>query len=176
MKLADELKHLVTPERCAHADVYNRVLDRIKEKKLTKDENASSHFCTHFVPYDQKTKRVLIVDHKKAGTWLFPGGHIDAGELPSQSVEREFREEMGTSFHFSKNTQPFLITRAVINRPTHSSCKEHFDLWYITPTNEEKVNINMDEFNNYRWVDYEKGKEMITHPNNLIASRGFGKY
>lgn len=39
--------------------------------------------------------QVLLVKHKKLGIWLNPGGHIEDGELPHQTAEREFFEETG---------------------------------------------------------------------------------
>lgn len=39
--------------------------------------------------------RVLLVKHKKVGSWLNPGGHLDPDELPHQAAEREFWEETG---------------------------------------------------------------------------------
>lgn len=37
--------------------------------------------------------RVLLVKHKKLGIWLAPGGHVEDGELPHQTAEREVFEE-----------------------------------------------------------------------------------
>ena len=31
----------------------------------------------------------------KGGTWCFPGGHIEPGEIPKQAVTRELYEELG---------------------------------------------------------------------------------
>ncbi len=44
-----------------------------------------------------KQKKVLLIKHKKMGTWLCPGGHIklSVDELPHQAAEREFLEETG---------------------------------------------------------------------------------
>jgi ADP-ribose pyrophosphatase YjhB (NUDIX family) len=39
--------------------------------------------------------RVLLVKESKDGGWTLPGGWADAGEVPSQAVEREVREESG---------------------------------------------------------------------------------
>lgn len=39
--------------------------------------------------------KVLLIKHKKVGSWLNPGGHLDPNELPHQAAEREFWEETG---------------------------------------------------------------------------------
>jgi 8-oxo-dGTP pyrophosphatase MutT (NUDIX family) len=40
---------------------------------------------------------VLLVEHRKLGWWLYPGGHIDPGEDPAQAVLREVTEETDVS-------------------------------------------------------------------------------
>jgi len=39
--------------------------------------------------------RLLLVKERADGRWTMPGGWADVGDLPSQSVEREIREEAG---------------------------------------------------------------------------------
>ena len=41
--------------------------------------------------------QVLVIEHKNLNRWLFPGGHIDAGELPDEAARRELYEETGMS-------------------------------------------------------------------------------
>ncbi len=41
------------------------------------------------------SRSLLLVDHKKLGVWLYPGGHIDPSETPDQAVLREVKEETG---------------------------------------------------------------------------------
>lgn len=36
---------------------------------------------------------VLLVHHRATGVWMFPGGHVDAGEDPAQAALREVFEE-----------------------------------------------------------------------------------
>lgn len=39
--------------------------------------------------------KVLLVNHKKFGVWLYPGGHVEKNETPDQAVIREVKEETG---------------------------------------------------------------------------------
>jgi len=39
--------------------------------------------------------KILFIFHKKLQFWLPPGGHVDADELPHQTVVREIFEETG---------------------------------------------------------------------------------
>jgi ADP-ribose pyrophosphatase YjhB (NUDIX family) len=39
--------------------------------------------------------RILLVEHRKLGVWLYPGGHILAHETPDDAVRREVAEETG---------------------------------------------------------------------------------
>ncbi|QQS40267.1 MAG: (deoxy)nucleoside triphosphate pyrophosphohydrolase [Acidobacteriota bacterium] len=48
-----------------------------------------------------KSDKVLIArrgpNEKLAGSWEFPGGKVESGETPQQSLERELREEFGVT-------------------------------------------------------------------------------
>lgn len=43
----------------------------------------------------EATPRVLLVHHKKFGTWMQPGGHAERDEAPFQAAIREVFEETG---------------------------------------------------------------------------------
>ena len=40
-------------------------------------------------------RKVLLVEHRKLGVWLYPGGHIDPNETPDEALRREVLEETG---------------------------------------------------------------------------------
>jgi 8-oxo-dGTP pyrophosphatase MutT (NUDIX family) len=43
---------------------------------------------------------VVLLEHKRLGIWLQPGGHIDPGETPWEAALRESREETGLDVAF----------------------------------------------------------------------------
>lgn len=55
--------------------------------------------CRGFAVQDNK---VLLVRERSDGLWTLPGGWIDVGEAPSESVEREVREESGYTVKATK--------------------------------------------------------------------------
>lgn len=52
---------------------------------------------------------VLLVDHINAGLWLPPGGHVEPGETPAQTVMRAVQEELGMTADFL-TPQPVFLT------------------------------------------------------------------
>jgi len=61
---------------------------------MTINKNSlEKHFTASALIIDKN--KVLLVNHKKLGVWLYPGGHIEANETPEQAVIREVKEETG---------------------------------------------------------------------------------
>jgi 8-oxo-dGTP pyrophosphatase MutT (NUDIX family) len=61
-------------------DVFRRV------KPATPDP----HLVSYFVPIDQPCGRILLVEHRLAGLWLPPGGHVEPGEHPLRTVDADW--------------------------------------------------------------------------------------
>jgi ADP-ribose pyrophosphatase YjhB (NUDIX family) len=60
---------------------------------MLKQDTIIKHFtATVFIVKDSK---LLLLEHKKIGTWLPPGGHVEDNELPSEAAIREAKEETG---------------------------------------------------------------------------------
>ncbi|WP_239309749.1 MULTISPECIES: NUDIX domain-containing protein [unclassified Frankia] len=80
---------------------------------------------------DEDRRTLMLVDHIKAGCWLLPGGHVDDGEDPCQTVVREAAEELGIIARFHARLgggEPFFLT-VTQTRGAHS----HTDvtLWFV---------------------------------------------
>lgn len=65
------------------------------------------HLTASAVVLDERRGRVLLIWHKASRLWMFPGGHIDAGEAPHEAALREVMEETGLPATIV-NTAPWL--------------------------------------------------------------------
>ncbi|MEK9178843.1 MAG: NUDIX hydrolase [Patescibacteria group bacterium] len=121
----------------------------LEEGPLVKKEGATRHFCTFFVPIHIPSRSIYLGHHIKADDWIPPGGHIEMGELPLDTVKREMLEELQHKITDEKIIF-FNISHKVINRP-EQRCMEHFDLWHTVEMN------NMPNFVFERKEYYDAG-------------------
>jgi 8-oxo-dGTP diphosphatase len=89
------------------------------------------HLAVYVVLLDEAARRVMLVDHLKAGCWLFPGGHVDDGENPRATAVREAWEELGLDVRFHPRLGgdvPFFLSVTQTRGP-HS----HTDvtMWFV---------------------------------------------
>ncbi|MFZ4648293.1 MAG: NUDIX domain-containing protein [Patescibacteria group bacterium] len=89
--LTQEIENLL--ENCSTAETAWKFKQKLKEGKLTREEDPENHFCAFFAACDYETKQFFIGQHKKSGLWLFNGGHIDPEENIRETVRREIGEE-----------------------------------------------------------------------------------
>jgi len=121
------------------------------------------HLVSYFVVANPEMDQLLLVDHKKAGLWLPPGGHVEPGEDPKETVKREAMEELGIEAQFLSEI-PILLTVA----QTIGNVAPHTDvsLWYLI-----KVNINQayvydpNEFHTVCWFPLEHIPFQKSDPN-----------
>lgn len=140
--------------------VVARFLTRIKkDKRLTKEENPTNHFCCFFLPFDKRSRSIYLVDHIKAQDWIPPGGHIKRNELPLETVKREFSEEL--NYQLTKEKIEFFnLSIKRINKP-NQVCKIHYDLWYLVYINRISFVFTKKEFYQAGWFSAEKGLQLI---------------
>jgi len=118
--------------------------------RVQKPATPPRHLAVYFALLDDRS--VMLVDHVKARSWLPPGGHVDDGEDPRWSVEREAFEELGITPKFHERVggdKPFFVT-VTQTRGSHS----HTDvtLWFVLQ-GDRHADIRMDarEFTAVRW-------------------------
>ena len=159
--------------------VATEFISRAREGQFARDENPYTHFCVYFAGFDLDDRKVFIGHHKKSGLWLFNGGHMDKGEIPGESLDREMGEEWGLKIKLEEIGKPRLITITPINNPSKQKCTSHYDIWYFVPLSETGFRPDQDllatEFHTTGWKTIEEARGLITDPATLLAIDEFEK-
>ncbi|MCZ8075129.1 MAG: NUDIX domain-containing protein [Paucibacter sp.] len=69
------------------------------------------HLVSYFVVSDETASSLLLVDHRNAQLWLPPGGHVEPGEHPRDTVRRELQEELGIALPHDLGP-PLMLSRS----------------------------------------------------------------
>ena len=118
--------------------------------RTSKPATPPKHLVSYFTVIDGR--EILLVDHKSAQLWLPPGGHVEPGEHPRDTVVRELREELGFVAAHSI-AEPLMITCTT----TVGLTAGHIDvsLWYaITAPRYQPIHYDKHEFADIRWFPY----------------------
>ncbi len=174
MGTQESFKKVVDRVICDNQETYEKYVRRSEEGALTRDENAQSHICVYFLPIDSESRKVFMILHKKAGMWLSPGGHVDAGETLLQALNREMGEELGTKNASSVDQKPFLLTMTPIDNIVQP-CKLHFDVWFAVHTDGKDFAVDPTEFLDAKWLSIAEAMERVVDPANLRALRIIGQ-
>lgn len=117
--------------------------------RTKKPATPDTHLVSYCVVISEEMDQVLLVDHKKSGLWLPPGGHVEPGEHPKEAAKREAQEELGIEAEFLVD-EPLLLTmtKTVNNVARHTDVS----LWYLLKGNpHDSLDYDHDEFNQIRW-------------------------
>lgn len=120
-----------------------------------------------------KDKKVLLLLNKKLNNWTPPGGHIEQGELPCESVIREAKEETGYDIEIigEKQGETFLRMPSAIHLDKLPWDHDHLNLMYlarITSGNQKKFT---DEGWEIRWFSKEDLDNPALFPNIRILGK-----
>lgn len=111
------------------------------------------HLVSYFILFDEQEKKLLLVDHIKAGLWLPSGGHVEVDEDPHETAKRECMEELNVEADFWCD-KPLFIT---IN-PTTCTHTRHLDvvLWYVLKGDcFADYQFDKGEFYGIEWFDWD---------------------
>jgi 8-oxo-dGTP diphosphatase len=110
------------------------------------------HLVSYFALIDSARRMVLLGDHVKSGLWLPSGGHVEDGEDPRDTVDREAAEELGIRARFHDQLgagRPFFLT---VTPTAGENSHEDVSLWFVLSCDRD-ADLNPDprEYRGVRW-------------------------
>ena len=153
-------------------EVKKQFLKRIKEGKLSLEENPNTHFTASFAAYDLDKKLVFVGLHKRSNLWMFNGGHVEKDELLKSALKREMEEEWGSDSFLEVVRKPSLLTITPVISPGDRKCKLHYGFWYFIPVDSNNFDpdqeILEEEYTKTGWKAIEEAEKLIIVPNYLL--------
>lgn len=126
------------------------------------------HFTASMVVLSQDGTHVLLVWHNASQKWVFPGGHIDAGETAGQAAQREVKEETGLQVRIldyawelpGATWEPSPWITAIFPAPAKperpgkpaEDAHEHIDMLFVGKADStEPLSFPLDEVTHVAW-------------------------
>lgn len=118
------------------------------------------HLVGYFPVVDQG--HVLLGAHITSGLWLPPGGHVDAGEHPRDTVRRECLEELRMPARFLQDAPLFLTIAETIGAQPH----DDVSLWYGLHGDFTRLpDYDPREYRDMRWFPFADAPLDESDPN-----------
>jgi 8-oxo-dGTP pyrophosphatase MutT (NUDIX family) len=117
--------------------------------RTQKPATPPQHLVSYVILVDPLDRQLLLVDHRKSGLWLPSGGHVEPGEHPRATAEREAWEELRIEARFLFEEPLFLtITQTVGQTAGHTDVS----LWYVlTGDASQPLQYDAEEFVQIAW-------------------------
>lgn len=149
-----------------------------------------SHYVATGYIYDKGTARFLLIQHRKLGKWLAPGGHLQEGEEPHAGALREVQEEIGCegrivnlldvprvgSPAIPQLPAPFCILAETIPANPRDDEHIHIDFIYAVEIDPAAVlNVSEAEIVHARWVTIREIEQLDTYENVKQVCRAISR-
>lgn len=101
----------------------------------------------------------LVISHKGDRHWCFPKGHMEKGESEEETALREVLEETGLKVSFIEGFKD-----SIFYNPKQNISKEV--TFFLAKVDNQKVKIQEEEIEDYKWLKYEDALLKITFQNS----------
>ena len=166
-KAWDEIRPLLDRTKLSNATIDG--FNDLKNGSMvhTKKEGNPRHYCSMFLPYDKKKGKIYLGYHIKADDWIPPGGHIEPGETPSETVIREMKEELGVDIT-RDIIHPLTVSIKPIGNPERG-CMAHYDVWHLVNIKVREFDYLKSEYHDAGWFTIKDGIKKITKNPDFAA-------
>ncbi len=141
-------------------------------------EQLKNEFTATGYIVNKERSKMLLIHHNKINTWLPPGGHMDANELPHECVLRETKEEIGIDVILINNTfldnfvsdtekelpLPICIFHEIIQPHKEKPKHMHIDFVYLCEAKEGKAKPLLKEISAIKWFTRDEILASNTFP------------
>jgi 8-oxo-dGTP diphosphatase len=120
-------------------------------------------FCRH-------RDEILLVRHRRLGTWLPVGGEIEPGETPLEAARRELREETGLEGNFPEGLGVEGTPPGLIGFEEHLAGSKglHMNFAFVADVGSRTL-AACDEYDDVRWVGKDSVFEAPRNVRELVA-------
>lgn len=120
--------------------------------------------CGAIIVYKDKNKeksyKVLLVRNNNGRNYSFPKGHVEKGETEEQTAIREIKEETGLDVEIVDSF------REVSDYCPFGNIKKRV-VFFMAQAFTDKVVIQKEEIDSYKWVDLFEAHNICTYENDL---------
>ena len=153
------------PNEQKRQEKFIEYLKNHDDRQVTDWNNFDGHVVVGGFVYAKEEQKFLVIYHNDLKMFLYPGGHIDSGDVnPLEASKREVFEETGfddiEEVILSNNGLiPIDIDTHVIpynerlNLPEHY----HFEFRYLfTIDSIKEVKLDLSESSNFKWISIDE--------------------
>ncbi len=138
--------------------------------------------CVTVYIFNPEGSQTLLMNHRKLGKWVPPGGKIDPNEIPDVAAIREVKEETGLDVKLIGEIAPvpggYIRPFGVQLNEVIPGAKEHIDLIYIAiPIGNAKLQVSEREAADLKWftIDETQNHELNTFPSVRTWAQKFSQ-